>query len=149
MSFSLLNLIHNPNMKAGQSGSAAFEMVVRSLSSGPWSSVLSKAPSEIRLEVAEEEERVGWTRSLELVDANCYFRMDKQQSPTILHRELYPVSWDRPWWKTVWEKECIYICMTGSLCCTAEIDTILSINYSNKNWKKLEFPSWHSGNESD
>ena len=36
----------------------------------------------------------------------------------------------------MWEKE--YICMTGSLCCTAEIDRTLSINYNrkNKNLKK-------------
>ena len=24
------------------------------------------------------------------------FRMDKQQVPTVEHRELYPVSWDKP-----------------------------------------------------
>ena len=27
------------------------------------------------------------------------FRMDKQGGPTVQHRELYLVSWDRPWWK--------------------------------------------------
>ena len=27
------------------------------------------------------------------------FRMDKQQGPTVQHRELYLISWDRPWWK--------------------------------------------------
>ena len=26
------------------------------------------------------------------------FRVDKQQDPTVEHRELYPVSWDRPGW---------------------------------------------------
>ena len=45
------------------------------------------------------------------------------------------------WWKIVWEKECVYIyvwrvcvcvCVwvTGSQCCTAEIDTTLYINYT-------------------
>ena len=24
------------------------------------------------------------------------FRMDKQQGPTVQHRELYPISWDKP-----------------------------------------------------
>ena len=23
-------------------------------------------------------------------------------SPTVQHRELYPISWDRPWWKIAW-----------------------------------------------
>ena len=44
-------------------------------------------------------------------------------------RELYPISWDRTWWKTVWKKECVCVCLcvcvrtytyvyvTGSLCC--------------------------------
>ena len=29
------------------------------------------------------------------------------------HRELYPISCDRTWWKIVWEKECVcvYICI--------------------------------------
>ena len=40
-----------------------------------------------------EEIGQGWTRSLELVDAN--YRMDKQQSPIALQRELYSISWDR------------------------------------------------------
>ena len=35
------------------------------------------------------------------------FRMDKQWGPTVQHRELYPFSWNRTWWKRVWEKECI------------------------------------------
>jgi len=28
------------------------------------------------------------------------FRMDKQWGPTIQHRELCPISWERSWWKT-------------------------------------------------
>ena len=49
------------------------------------------------------------------------FGMDKQWGPTVYHRELYPVSCVKTWWKIVWEKR-MDICMTGSLCCTAEID---------------------------
>ena len=37
------------------------------------------------------------------------FRMGKQWGPTVQHRELYPVSWERPRWKLVWEKECLYM----------------------------------------
>ena len=36
-------------------------------------------------------------------------RMDKQWGPTVKKRELYALSWDRTWWKIIWEKECIYI----------------------------------------
>ena len=35
--------------------------------------------------------------------------MDKQWGPTVQHKEPYPISWDKTWWKTVWEKECVYI----------------------------------------
>ena len=31
--------------------------------------------------------------------------MDKQWGPAAQHRELHPISWDRPWWKIVWEKQ--------------------------------------------
>ena len=43
----------------------------------------------------------------------------------------------RLWWKIIQEKECIHIytCMTGSLCCTAAIDTTLKANYMlGSNW---------------
>ena len=47
--------------------------------------------------------------------------VDKQWGPAVQHRELYPITCDGTWWKIMWEKECIYT-LTGSLCCTAEID---------------------------
>ena len=56
-------------------------------------------------------------------------RMDKQV-PTVEHRELYPISWDRPGWKIIFKKQCTYICMTESLYCAAEIGTTLLINYT-------------------
>ena len=37
------------------------------------------------------------------------FGMDKQWGRTVQHRELYPISWVRIWWKIVWKK--MYICM--------------------------------------
>ena len=43
------------------------------------------------------------------------FRMDKQWGPSLQHRELYPVSWDRTWWKIVQEKECVYVCIYTAL----------------------------------
>ena len=42
------------------------------------------------------EEREGWSGSLGLADATSIYRMDKQQDPTVKHRELYPISWDKP-----------------------------------------------------
>ena len=48
--------------------------------------------------------------------------MDKQQGPTLEHRELYSVSCDKPNGNE-YEKE--YICITESLCCMAEINTTL------------------------
>ena len=29
--------------------------------------------------------------------------------PTGQHGELYPTSWERTWWTTAWEKECVYV----------------------------------------
>ena len=63
-----------------------------------------------------EREEVGWMKSLELVDANYYIRMDKQWGPAV-----YTVSWDRTWWKIVWEKEWVQ----HSLGHFAKNDTIL------------------------
>ena len=57
-------------------------------------------------------------------------RMDKQQGPTVYHRELYSGSCDKPEWKKIWKS--IYI-LTESLCCTAEINTTLPIDYTSIN----------------
>ena len=32
------------------------------------------------------------------------FRMDKQWSPSVQHRQLYPITCDRTWWKIISEK---------------------------------------------
>ena len=42
--------------------------------------------------------------SLGLVDANCYIRIDKQWGPTVQHREPYPDSCDRRWWRIILKK---------------------------------------------
>ena len=53
------------------------------------------------------------------------FGMDKQWDPAVYHWKLYLVTYDRAWWKIIWIKECIYVCVTGSLCSMVEIDRTL------------------------
>ena len=38
----------------------------------------------------------GWSGSLGLADVSFIYRMDKQQGPTVQHRELYSISYDKP-----------------------------------------------------
>ena len=38
----------------------------------------------------------GWTGRLGLAATNYFYRMDKQEGPTVEHRELYSVSCDKP-----------------------------------------------------
>ena len=33
------------------------------------------------------------------------FRIDKQGGPAVYHSEPYPITYDRTWWKIIWEKE--------------------------------------------
>lgn len=57
----------------------------------------------------------GRTVSLGLVDTNyTTFRMDKQRGPTVQHRELLPVSSERPGWKRTEDKEPkrVHMCTT-------------------------------------
>ena len=65
---------------------------------------------------------------------NLLYRMDKKQSPTVQHGELYSISCCKPQWKRI-GKKCKYICGTESLHCTAEINTTLQINYTSINFK--------------
>jgi len=51
-------------------------------------------------------------------------RTNKQQGPTIQHRELYSISHDKSYWKRIWNKN-VYIRITKSLYHTAEINTTL------------------------
>ena len=50
------------------------------------------------------------------------YRINKQQGPTVQHREIYSISCDKPEWKK-YEKECIYI--YKFLCCTEETNITL------------------------
>ena len=45
---------------------------------------------------------------------------NKQWDPAVQHWELYLVTYNGALWKIMWEKGCIYVCMTGSLCYTVE-----------------------------
>ena len=38
----------------------------------------------------------GWSKRLELADVSYYIGRDKQSGPTIQHRELYSMSYDKP-----------------------------------------------------
>ena len=57
------------------------------------------------------------------------FRMDKQWGPTVQHRELDPISWDRTWWKIVWEKRCKYMSDWVTLLYSRNWNTTLKINF--------------------
>ena len=68
-----------------------------------------------------EQGREGWGVQNQQWQTNIQ-RMDKQQGPTVLHRDIqYPVINHNG---KEYEKEYIYICITESLCCTAEINTL-------------------------
>ena len=83
----------------------------------PFAATWMRLESLILSDVSQKEkdkyrETKTKTGSLGLVDANYSCRTDKQWDPTVQHRELYPISSDRTWWKTVWEKKlcvCVYI----------------------------------------
>ena len=59
------------------------------------------------------------------------FRMDKQWSPTVQHREVYPISCGRTWWKILWQKEYIYDWVT--MLYTRNWHNTENQLYSNKN----------------
>ena len=41
------------------------------------------------------------SRSLGLADETCYMGKDKQQDPTVYHRGLSAISWDKSQWKQI------------------------------------------------
>ena len=48
------------------------------------------------------------------------FGMAKQWDPDEQPWELYLITFDGAWWRIMTEKECICVCVTGSLCCIVE-----------------------------
>ena len=65
------------------------------------------------------------------------FRIDKQQGPTMQHRDHCSVLCDDLNGKQIWQRIDAFICISGSLCCTSETNTPLLVNYNIKkrNWK--------------
>ena len=49
--------------------------------------------------------------------------MDEEQGPAVEHRELDSIPCDKPQWERIRKR--IYIRVTESLCCTAEMNTTL------------------------
>ena len=72
-----------------------------------------------RLVVAKGEgEGVGLTGNLGLVDADfCLWNGLAMRSCCVAMGSIYSHLW---WSMIMWEKECIYLCVTGSSSCTVE-----------------------------
>ena len=49
--------------------------------------------------------------------------MNKPQGPVVKHRKLYSISGHKPYWRRMWTRTCV--CVTESLCWTAEHNTTL------------------------
>ena len=64
------------------------------------------------------------------------FRMEKWWGPTVWHRELYPVSWDRPLWK-IKERECIYLYDWITLLHSRNWHNIVNQQYFNEKYLKI------------
>ena len=45
-------------------------------------------------------QQVGFEVGVEKMQSSIY-RIDKQQGPTVYHRELYLISCDKPYWKRI------------------------------------------------
>ena len=56
--------------------------------------------------------------------------------------------WVRTWWKIVWKKMNVCVCVARSLCCAEEIEGILQIEY-NKNFVDLQYSVNSSVQQSD
>ena len=82
--------------------------------------------SENRPVVAQGERSWGmdgarvWGEQMQTVT----YRMDKQQGPTVQHGELYSTPWDKNTTEKNMKKN-VYMCITRSLCYTAESNTTL------------------------
>ena len=68
----------------------------------------------------------GWIGSLEL------YRMDEQGSSAVQHRALYSIAYDKSEWENIKNN----ICITESLCYTAEMNIVNQLYFNFKNTKK-------------
>ena len=64
------------------------------------------------------------------------YGMIGQWGPAVQHRELYPVFSDNLRGKRIYKRMDMCICMAESFRCTADIITILKINYTSMKLKK-------------
>ena len=85
-----------------------------------------------RKRIAEFENKLkGGRDGLRVRDWLMYitvYGMDGQQGPAVYHRDLHSTFCDNLHGKRIWERMDVYICITESLCSTAEINTTLQIN---------------------
>ena len=65
----------------------------------------------------------GWIGSLEL------YRMDEQGSSAVQHRALYSIAYDKSEWENIKNN----ICITESLCYTAEMNIVNQLYFNFKN----------------
>ena len=71
------------------------------------------------LSLPKGKRRGGGIKQDQQIQTTIY-KMDKQQGPTVQHRELYSVSYNKPY-----GKEYEYICITESLCYISATNTTL------------------------
>ena len=69
------------------------------------------------------------------------YKRDKQQGPTVSHREVHSVFCNNFHGRRIWKRMDICICVAKSLYWTPEINTTLEINYISIFLKKL--PRWY------
>ena len=70
-------------------------------------------------------EGVGWTGSLGLVDANKLLHLEWISSGVLYSTGNYIQSLGIEHDGRKYDKKNVYVCMTGSLCCTSVTDTTL------------------------
>ena len=58
------------------------------------------------------------------------FKRDNQQEVTVQHKELCSIFCNNLNGKRIWKRIDTCTCITESLCCTPETNTILLINYA-------------------
>ena len=78
------------------------------------------------------------------------FKTDNQQGPTIQHRELCSLFCNNLNGKRIWKRTDTCICITESLCCTAETNMTLLINYTppkHLGRGTAPFPGWFKGTD--
>ena len=79
-----------------------------------------------RNRLTDIENRIGlgvWDKQTQTIIC----RMDKQQGPTVQHRELYSISYNTPQWKRLWKRRYIYTYL-NNFAIQQKLTTILQEN---------------------